>query len=478
MVCFVCLFSFTLECTFGQGFTVDKSNPSIQERLQAELRQKGEKLLELFNVDDESRALELGRSIFAEQSADEWTSSFREDFGPVNSGKVRLTMGDNYSTVHVIVNIPKIGDWRNFQLVFKNDGDLRTERINIVLAAPPSDIGSGDFIDTNVLKQLDEYATQLGSENGLSGSLLIAKHDQVLVEKTYGIANHDTGRKINSDTPFNLASTGKMFTAVGILQLFELGKLSLSDPLIKFLPDYPNKEFASNTTVAHLLSHGSGVGEFWDSEFEKHWDKVSTHQQYLPFIHSKPLVFSPAGSQGSYSNSGFILLGLIIESVSGVSYYDFIEQNIFRPAQMENSGYYQRNQEDKFAVGYLELGNDEVIKERGGLMGSSAGGGYSTCRDLLKFRNALMNHQLLKKETFEMATSQQTVLNGGGMLYGYGFVINDGFQSGFGHGGQGPGAGTMFNVDKSSGLTVILLSNKLNGAYTELMFTLKELMKR
>ncbi len=471
------LLLFGINTVFAQNDFVTESG-SEPPTTKAILTDIGHKFIKVLNTASEETAVKVAHEIFKESSAEDWAKSFRKEYGKVTSGKIRLTEGEQYSTVHVIVKLLKTEEWRNFQLVSKNEGDYKTERINIVLAAEPSNIPDGKFTDPDVISSLTKYARKLGKEGGLSASVLIMNGDEVLTEEVYGLANHEAKRKVDANTPFNLASMSKMFTAVAVLKLVQEGEISLDDPLQKFLPNYANKDYASKTTVMHLLSHSSGVGEFWDAEYEKSWDKISRLDQYLPFIQNKPVRFDPPGSQGSYSNSGFILLGLIIEKATGQNYYEHINETIFKPLGMDNSGFYRKDQEELVAVGYLDLGEGRVIKERGGLMGSSAGGGYSTSRDLIKFRNALVNHKLLNKETFELATSEQISLDGGGMRYGYGFAINDGFASGFGHGGQGPGAGTLFNADKSSDLTVIILSNKLNGAYSELMFTLKELMKR
>ena len=474
---------FVLACLFlvlpNKRLTAQDSweNQDNQLQVQEELLMAfGEKFVELLNTSSEDRALVLGKEVFVESNAERWTKSFRSEYGTVEPGKIRLTIGDEYQTVHVIVKVRKLNEWRNFQIVFGNETPKRSGRINIVLAAKPLTISSGDISDPVVLSEIRAYMEELANDSGLSASLLITKGKEILLEAVHGMANRETGRANTSETPFNLASGGKMFTAVAILKLVQEGKISLNDPIAKYLPDYPNKSFAEQATVAHLLSHSSGLGDYWDDEFEQHWDEIKALKDYLPWVAKQPLRFETPGT-GAYSNSGFILLGLIIEQVSGEDYYSYIQRTIFAPLGMHNTGFYHKDQDDVIAVGYLDVSKDLAVRTRGGGKGSSAGGAYSSAPDMLKFSMALLNYKLLNKETLALATSEQAILDSG-MAYGYGFTLNDVFSNGFGHGGQGPGAGTAFAIDRESGYRLILLSNKLNGSYSELMFTLKEVLSR
>lgn len=444
--------------------------------MEEELTGMGHKFVALLNTSSEAEAVELGNEIFKESSAREWTLGFRQDFGSVEPGRIRLTLGSEYQTVHVIVKVKKLDTWRNFQLVFDNAPPKRAGRINIVLAARPVTISPGLITEPKVQAELNAYINELEANGELSGSLLIAQGQKPLIERVFGIANREQNRPVSTDTPFNLASGGKMFTAVAILRLVQAGRLKLSDPLSKFLPAYPDKALSQRVTVAHLLSHTSGLGDYWDDAFEQHWDELKNHTDYLPFIAKQPLLSEKTG-EGVYSNSNFILLGLIIEKLTGQDYYSHIEETIFKPLAMNHTGFYGKGQDDIFAVGYLDLGGGNAIRSRGGGRGSSAGGVYSTTRDMFKFRNALLTHKLLNKEMLSLATSEQALLDGG-MIYGYGFSLNDPFSDSFGHGGRGPGSASTFDVDRSSDLTFISMSSMVNGAYSELFFTLKEVLKR
>lgn len=469
----ITLISFhTLIGLFAQGFELQETGDALSEK---ELENLGMLFVEMLNTTSLEEARKNALEIFKESEAQSWSESLRKEYGTVKPGKIRVTEGDNYSTVHIIAWLEKLKEWRNFQVVFKNEAPYKSGRVNIVLAAPPMDIPEGKITDKPMISALNTYIRGLADNNRLSGSILIAKGDEVLIQQTFGIANQETKRRMTSNTPLGLASTGKMFTSVAILKLVQEGKMSLQDPLIKFLPNYPHKDFASKVTLAHLLSHTSGIGDYWDSEYEKAWGRIDALPQYLPFIVNKEHKVMGTGEGGSYSNSNFILLGLIIESVTGENYFSHVQKNIFDPLGMKRTGYY-KNTDNQIAVGYFDIDRSNSIRARSGLMGSSAGGGQSTVSDMMKFRNALVNYELVGKELLDLATSEQSKLDGN-TSYGYGFELNQKLN-GFGHGGQGPGSGVAFVTSRESGITFIFISNNQNGAFAELKFTVGEILAR
>src|SRR5207245_1733128 len=132
-------------------------------------------------------------------------------------------------------------------------------------------------------------------------------------------------------------SMNKMFTAVAVLQLAQAGKIKLTDPIGKYLTDYPNKDLASKVTIHHLLTHTGGTGDIFGPEFEAHRLELKTLQDYVKLYGKRDLQFDP-GTKWEYSNYGFLLLGVLIEKVSGKSYYDFVAENIYKVAGMTNSG--------------------------------------------------------------------------------------------------------------------------------------------
>ena len=230
-----------------------------------------------------------------------------------------------------------------------------------------------------------------------SGVVLVAKDGKPMVSKAYGLADSSTNAANRNDTKFNLGSINKMFTRIAIGQLVKQGKVSFDDKLIKILPDYPNKAAADKITVGQLVTMTSGIGDIFNERWfaGSQW-KVRHNKDYLPFFADRPLEFEP-GTRNLYSNGGYVVLGLIIEKVSGKSYYDFVRENIFAPAGMKDTDSYEIDKlPPNTAIGYMKKGGARVpnaVAMPG--RGSSAGGGYSTAGDLLKFVAALKDGKLL-----------------------------------------------------------------------------------
>jgi D-alanyl-D-alanine carboxypeptidase len=315
-------------------------------------------------------------------------------------------------------------------------------------------------------KELDSYFDSLVAENKLSGVVLVAKDGATIASKAAGVANKATNAPIDLNTKFNLASMNKMFTAVAIAQLAQAGKLSFTDAVGKYLPDYPNKEVAEKVTIHHLLTHTSGMGSFFGEKFVAQREKLLTVAAYLPLFASEPLSFPP-GEKFQYSNSGFMLLGAIIEKVSGQDYYSYVQEHIYKPAGMNDTGFYEPGKEiPNLAVGYTKMSPNgqpqaEVRDNNGArdVRGGPAGGGFSTAPDLVKFHQALFSYKLLDKAHTEIITTGK-VDGGRGMKYGYGFGdINMGGKRSVGHNGGFPGVATNLEMFPDSGYTAVALMN-------------------
>ncbi len=190
----------------------------------------------------------------------------------------------------------------------------------------------------------------------------------------------------------------KMFTAVATLQLVEAGKLELDDTIGEHLPDYPNEDVASKVTVRHLLTHTGGTGDIFGPEFELNRSSLEELDDYVTLYGARVLRHEP-GARHEYSNYGFILLGVLIEAVSGESYYDYVRDNVFRPAGMTSTDSLPESEDvPKRAVGYMKpfSGGDYWTENHITLpvRGTSAGGGYSTVGDLMRFAEALESGEL------------------------------------------------------------------------------------
>jgi len=302
----------------------------------------------------------------------------------------------------------------------------------------------------------------------VSGSVLIAQGGVPIFQEAYGFANLNPEVPNRVDTKFNLGSLDKMFTAVAILQLVEEGKITLSDPISTYLLNYPLPEFAKQATTHQLLMHTSGLGNYFNSPsyLEKN-AQIRSLQDYFVLFANEPPLFEP-GSEYGYSNSGFIVLGLIIEAVSGQNYYAYVQDHIFTPSNMENTACFELDAGiPNLALGYTTFdwdGNDtnqvsannSMLPMRGG----SAGGGYSTAPDLLSFGNALLADQLLSPDSTTLLLKGKIQI-ADGVQYAYGFYDQHiGGQRRIGHGGGFPGICSIFSIYPDLDLTVIILSNQ------------------
>jgi CubicO group peptidase (beta-lactamase class C family) len=255
----------------------------------------------------------------------------------------------------------------------------------------------------------------------------------------------------------------KMFTATAILQLAGEGKVDLAAPLGKYLPDYPNRDVATKVTIRHLLTHTGGTGDIFTPEYEKRRLEIRTLNDYVKLYGSRPLEFEP-GAKWAYSNYGFLLLGAVIEKVSGQSYYDYVRKHIFEPAGMNATDSLPESESvAKRSTGYMRRGGNWVTNaDTLPWRGTSAGGGYSTVEDMFRFARALSSGKLVKPELFAQMTSKQASPERAGPNEGYGFGmgIAEGPQGKrFGHGGGAPGMNGELRVYPKSGTVVVVLAN-------------------
>ncbi|MEM8928161.1 MAG: serine hydrolase [Bacteroidota bacterium] len=256
------------------------------------------------------------------------------------------------------------------------------------------------------------------------GAILIAEGEHILFQNAYGESLSNAPNTI--DTRYDLASMGKMFAATAIMQLVEQGKLSLEQTIGEILQGYPNEE-AKNIKVKHLLSHTSGMGDYFSPAFFENEKHIKSLDDFLPYFVNDPINFTP-GKTMRYSNAGYIVLGLIIQKVSGYNYGSYLEKHIFQPAGMNNTG---------------------------PLIGA-AGGGPSTVHDLYKFALALQQHQLIGKEALEAMTTDH--LKHG---YGYGMTLKQFNQYQiYGHNGGAPGIAGELTMVVGEPLIIVTMTNR------------------
>lgn len=294
------------------------------------------------------------------------------------------------------------------------------------------------------------------------------------------------------DTKFNLGSMNEMFTAVAIAQLAQQGRLTFDTPVGRYLPGLPAR-VAEQVTAHHLLTHTSGLGDFFGPRFDQEKESLRTLHDYLALFIDQPLKFEP-GTDWDYSNGGFLLLGLLVEQLSGQDYFDYIRGQIYQPADMRDSDSYPRDSPvPNMATGYTvplppdpadltpetALGPRMENWSRLPLQGSPAGGGYSTVEDLLRFDRALRGSILLSRELTE------TVLEGRVSLpfdekerYGYGFQEERYRGTRItGHGGGFPGVSSKLDIYRDLGYTVAVLAN-IDGGAQPVIAKIRELLVR
>lgn len=289
--------------------------------------------------------------------------------------------------------------------------------------------------DAELAAAVRAYASRAVETGEFSGVILIARNGKPFFEEAFGEADREKKVRNATATKFNVGSIDKTFTGLAIRELGAEKKLALDDRLGKYLPDYPNKDAAAKVTIRHLLEMSSGIGDFFGDRFEAaDKEKILTLADYLPLFADKPLEFEP-GKGNKYSNGGYVVLGLIIEKVTGADYDSYIRDHVFKPAGMADSGWSEKTARmPGLAVGYEREGsawksNYDTLPGKG----SSAGGGYSTARDLLNYTVAL------EKGIFGAAGESE--------------------RGGFGIAGGAPGLNAAVEWDPQRGVTIVVMAN-------------------
>ena len=310
------------------------------------------------------------------------------------------------------------------------------------------------------LDELHSFLLKKAEANEFSGTVLIAKEGKPIFQNAYGFASKRFDVPNRIDTKFNLGSINKLFTSIAILQLAELGKLTLDDPIGKFLDIFPD-DVAQKVLIRHLLDMSSGWGDYWEHEvYNARQVKLRTVSEYMEFIKDMPLDFEP-GSDAQHSNTGFEVAGAVIEKITGKDYFDYVRTHIYEPLGMSDTDSFDRDGPVKnLAMGYTnfttegpvgkgyEWNNVFLLSPRG----TPAGGGYSTVEDMLKIDQALRNNKILSPD--------------------YTHVIWNGFRGDPGDpinpiilermwvsAGGAPGIGAIWGISLKDGVSIIILSN-------------------
>jgi D-alanyl-D-alanine carboxypeptidase len=250
---------------------------------------------------------------------------------------------------------------------------------------PKAVVRSG-MSDAEVANEMKRYVGDLAARELFSGTVLVAKDGTPFLFESWGLASRDHGVPNTNDTKYNIGSITKTFTQVALAQLRDEGKIAFDKPLSAYLPDL-GVPWAGNVTLLQLMTHTAGVPDIFGPEYQATpKNRIRELSDYLPLFIHKPLLFEP-GTGNRYSNGGYVLLGLVIEKVSGMKVHDYFASKIYGPLGMKDSGAFEPDQiVPKRATGYMpgEKGlriNAFTLPGRA----SSAGGTYSTATDLLRF---------------------------------------------------------------------------------------------
>ncbi len=357
------------------------------------------------------------------------------------------------------------GRWVAFHARFEPQPPYRIAGLGTIRPTPPKDAQpAAKLSDEEIREKMQSLMTRLAEADVFSGTVLLARDGVPIFEGAYGTANKDFNVPNNLETKFNLGSMNKMFTAVAIAQLAERGKLSFDDPLSKFLPEFPDRESAEKIQIKHLLSHTAGLGPY----FSRAWVESSralyrnVDDQMKRAAADEKRLLSLPGRRHRYSNTGMLVAGKVIEVASGQDYYDYVRENIYKPAGMTNTDCYELDKVNpNLAVGYEKQYGDDGITFRNNLFehvlrGGPQGGGYSTAGDLLKFERALRTGKLASHESVKLLLSAKRELNS--PEYGYGFQIDEQAKIA-GHGGGFLGISSNLDMFQGTGWTAIVMSN-------------------
>ncbi|MDR6626943.1 serine hydrolase domain-containing protein [Caulobacter segnis] len=318
----------------------------------------------------------------------------------------------------------------------------------------PASTAPARLTDAELSKAVAGRLAEMGED--YSGVVLVARRGRPIVAIAQGWADRERGIPNTLKTKFRVGSMNKMHTAVAVLQLAQAGKVDLNAPLITYLKDYPNAAWARKVTLHQLLTHTGGAGDIFGPAFDARRDQLRSLQDYVALYGGRAATFEP-GAENDYSNYGFILLGRVIEVVSGQTYPDYLQEHVFAAAGMTDTGFEPESLPvTGRAVAYEKT--ETGVRPVDGLpwRGTSAGGGYSTAPDFLKFAIALHDGGLLDETHRKLLLTPWQDL-GDGMHYGYGFALYPGPSPIPGHNGVADGMnGDLRIIDGGEGVIVTL----------------------
>ena len=348
------------------------------------------------------------------------------------------------------------GEWLEVTVVVEAEAPHKIVGVTLDRSArdaAPREAAKGS--DAEVARAVDAYLRGLADADEFSGVVLLARRGAPFLQKAYGLADRERRTPNTPETRFNIGSIQKTITQIAVAQLAEEGKLTLSDTVRKHLPDYPSPA-ADRITIQHLVTMTSGLGDIFGAGYAAA-DKTRIRKlsDYLPFFVDAPLRFEP-GQGREYSNAGYVVLGLIVEKLTGRDYHDAVREAILTPAGMTRSGALDPRSASGIAMGYTRRlpgtgANGDRVPNTAALPGraSSAGGTYATAGDLLKLGEALRADRLVSRGWGDWIFSDKGQAPGEGRERSGAFGVAGGI----------PGANGILEMDLDGGATVIVLAN-------------------
>ena len=391
---------------------------------------------------------------------------FLQETGGIDFFGTRTYEPERKGQTAVIIRDRNFDGWRALILRFTEAPEYLIGGAGFTTASPPAGLKEPLLTEGQFIAEARAFMDKLVAKGMFSGTLLIAKGEKVLLTMAAGEASKAFHVPNNIDTKFNLGSMNKMFTSTAVVRLAEKGKISLDDPIGKYVDEtWLPKDVTDKITVRHLLTHSSGLGSYFNEIYQRSSRTLFRElDDYKPLIKDDRPAFEP-GQRFQYSNTGMFMLGVIIEKATGENYFEHIRKTIYEPAGMINSDCYEMD----FPVENLAIGYSPDPKSPYGwqnnlykhvIKGGPAGGGFSTVKDLHKFALALLGGKYVSTGSLEGMWTDHLGAN-----YGYGFRVADGAAGKVvGHGGGFSGINSNLDIYLDSGYIVAVMSNIDRGA--------------
>ena len=314
---------------------------------------------------------------------------------------------------------------------------------------------AGQILKENLESIVEKYS----SDSLLNGSILIAKGDEIMFQGSFGFKNYEKKEMNTISTLFPVASITKQFTSTAILRLQEDEKLTIADKIGDYI-EVP--ESMKGISIKNLMNHTSGIPDYWQNDIYNQEDSIIKFLSKQDYLHFAP------NTEHRYCNSGYFILGEIIESVSEKKYGEFLNENIFKPLRMKNT-FVNNGADIDRAIGY-----DENWNRNDYLMTTADGGLISTIEDLYLWDKALFENKLLNVNSKEQMFKPSILNNGNRVNYGFGWDINEDIENITSHTGWLASFGAYNQIDSETGYFLILLSNQIR---PELMDLINEINK-